>query len=55
MMRPDGNQMRAIAHLLQEKKLKVFVDKIFTLDQIAWAHKAVETHQTKGKVVVKVD
>jgi NADPH:quinone reductase-like Zn-dependent oxidoreductase len=55
MMRPDGNQMRTIANLLQEKKLKIFVDKIFTLDQIAWAHKAVETHQTKGKVVVKVD
>lgn len=55
MMRADGDQMRIIAKLLQEKKLKVFVDKIFTLDQISWAHKAVETHQTKGKVVVKVE
>lgn len=55
MMRADGEEMRIIASLLQEKKLKVFVDKIFTLDQIAWAHKAVETHQTKGKVVVKVE
>jgi NADPH:quinone reductase-like Zn-dependent oxidoreductase len=55
MMRPDGEQIRLIASLLQEKKLKVFVDKIFTLDQIMWAHKAVETHQTKGKVVVKMD
>ncbi len=55
MMRADGEQMRIIAGLLKEKKLKVFIDKIFTLDQIAWAHKAVETHQTKGKVVVKVD
>jgi NADPH:quinone reductase-like Zn-dependent oxidoreductase len=55
MMRADGEQMRIIAQLLQEKKLKVFIDKIFTLDQVAWAHKAVETHQTKGKVVVKVD
>ena len=55
MMRPDGEQMRLIARLLQEKKLKVNVDKIFTLDQITWAHKAVETHNTKGKVVVKVD
>lgn len=54
MMRPDGEQMRIIASLLQEKKLKVNVDKIFTLDQIAWAHKAVETHNTKGKVVIKV-
>jgi NADPH:quinone reductase-like Zn-dependent oxidoreductase len=55
MMRPDGEQIRLIASLLQGKKVKVFVDKIFTLDQIMWAHKAVETHQTKGKVVVKMD
>lgn len=54
MMRPDGDQMRTIAQLLQQKKLKVSVDKIFTLDQVAWAHKAVETHNTKGKVVVKI-
>lgn len=55
MMRPDREQMQIIACLLQEKKLKVYVDKIFTLEQIIWAHKAVETHQTKGKVVVKID
>lgn len=55
MMRPDGDQMQIIARLLQEKKMKVNVDRIFTLDQITWAHKAVETHNTKGKIVVKVD
>jgi NADPH:quinone reductase-like Zn-dependent oxidoreductase len=55
MMRPDGKEMRLIAHLLEEKKIKVKVDKIFTLDQIAWAHKAIETHQTSGKVVVRID
>jgi NADPH:quinone reductase-like Zn-dependent oxidoreductase len=54
MMRPDGEQMRLIANWLQDKKMKVNVDKIFTLDQITWAHKAVETHNTKGKVVIKV-
>lgn len=54
MMHTDGTQMKIIAELLEQKKLKVFIDKIFTLDQIAWAHKAVETHSTKGKVVVKV-
>lgn len=54
MMRTDGKQMKIIAELLEQKKLRVFVDKIFTLDQVAWAHKAVETHSTKGKVVVKV-
>lgn len=54
MMHTNGEEMRKIAALLQEKKLKVFVDKIFTLDQVSWAHKAVETHSTKGKVVLRI-
>ncbi|HXR84997.1 MAG TPA: NADP-dependent oxidoreductase [Hanamia sp.] len=54
MMRSDGNELRLIARLLEEKKIKVKIDKIFTLDQIAWAHKAVETHGTSGKVVVRI-
>ena len=55
MMRTDGKELQLIAHLLEEKKLKVKVDKIFTLDQIVWAHKAVESHGTSGKVVVRID
>ncbi len=54
MMHANGEEMRKIAMLLQEKKLKVFVDKIFTLDQVSWAHKAVESHNTKGKIVLKI-
>jgi len=54
MMYSDGDQMKIIAHLLQQKKLKVVIDKIFTFDQIVWAHKALETHNTKGKVVVRI-
>lgn len=54
MMRSDGEEMRLFARLLEEKKLRVRVDKIFTLEQIRWAHKAVETHGTDGKVVVKI-
>jgi NADPH:quinone reductase-like Zn-dependent oxidoreductase len=54
MMHTNGEEMRKIADLLQEKNLKVFVDKIFTLDQVSWAHKAVETHGTKGKVVLRI-
>jgi NADPH:quinone reductase-like Zn-dependent oxidoreductase len=55
MMRSDGKELRLIARLLEEKKLRVKVDKIFTLDQIVWAHKAVESHGTSGKVVVRID
>lgn len=54
MMHPDGVQIRIIAGLLEQKKLKVTIDKIFTLDQISWAHKAVETHNTRGKVVIRI-
>lgn len=55
MMHADGDEMKIIAGLLEQKKLKVNIDKIFTLDQIVWAHKAVESHGTKGKVVVKIN
>lgn len=54
MMRADGTQMRKIAQWLEEKKLRVFVDRIFTLDQIVWAHKTMESHGVKGKIVVKI-
>ncbi len=54
MMHTDGGEMRIIAALLEQKKLKVTIDKIFTLDQIVWAHKAIETHSTKGKIVVRM-
>jgi len=54
MMHTSSEQIRMISKLMEEKKLKVTIDKIFTLDQISWAHKAVETHATKGKVVVRM-
>lgn len=55
MMHPDGEEMQIIACLLEEKKLKVRIDKIFSLDQIQWAHKAIETHGTDGKIIVKIE
>ena len=54
MMHPDGEEMDKIARLLEEKKLQVKVDKVFNLDEIAEAHKAIETHSTDGKVIVKI-
>lgn len=54
MMHPDGQEMEFFARLLEEKKLKVKIDKVFTLDKIADAHKAIETHNTDGKIVVKI-
>lgn len=54
MMAVNGEQMQLIGEYMRDKKIKVHVDKIFTLDQVAWAHKAVETHGTKGKIVVRM-
>jgi NADPH:quinone reductase-like Zn-dependent oxidoreductase len=55
MMHPAGEEMQLIARLLEKKKLKVKIDKVFTLDDIIEAHKAIERHSTVGKVIVKID
>lgn len=54
MMHADGGEMKIIASLMEQKKLKVTVERIFTFGQISWAHKAVETHGTKGKIVIRI-
>jgi NADPH:quinone reductase-like Zn-dependent oxidoreductase len=54
MMHPDGEEMRIIARLLEGKKLQVKIDQAFSLDDIVEAHKAIETHGTAGKVIVKI-
>ncbi|GIT80787.1 NADPH:quinone reductase [Leifsonia sp. LS1] len=51
---PDGNTLSVIARLLEAGNVRVHVDEIFALDQIADAHRAVEGGHTRGKVVVKV-
>lgn len=54
MMHPDEEQMQIIANLLEAEKVKVHIDKVFSLDEIAKAHEAIETHSTVGKIVIKI-
>lgn len=54
MMRTDGRQMKLIAELLEDRKLHVYVERIFPLEQMAQAHEAVESGHTRGKIVVNV-
>ncbi|WP_261510631.1 NADP-dependent oxidoreductase [Chryseobacterium paludis] len=54
MLNFKKEQLQIIANLLDENKLKVHVDKIFPIEKIAEAHQAIETHGTKGKIVIQM-
>jgi NADPH:quinone reductase-like Zn-dependent oxidoreductase len=51
---PDGNTLAVIARLLESGNVRVHVDQIFALEQIAAAHRAIESGHTRGKIVLKV-
>lgn len=52
LMHSSGEDMRRIAQMLAEGKLKVHVDKTFPFDQIPQAHEALENGKVKGKIVI---
>jgi NADPH:quinone reductase-like Zn-dependent oxidoreductase len=54
MLNFKKEQLQVIADLLAENKLKIHVDKIFPIEKIAEAHQAIETHGTKGKIVIQM-
>lgn len=50
----DGTTLAVIARLLDFGSIAVQIDNIFPLEDIADAHRAVETGHTRGKIVVKI-
>lgn len=52
MVQPSGNDMKAIADMMESGYLQTHVDKIYKPENIADAHKYVESRRTTGKVVV---
>ena len=50
----DGSTLAVISRLLESGDVRVFVDKVFTLDTVAEAHEALETGHTRGKIVLTV-
>lgn len=55
MMHPEKEQLLLIARLLREDKLHVEIDKKFALEDIAEAHRAIESHRTRGKNIILID
>lgn len=54
MMHPDQGQLEIFARLLEDKKLNVQIDKVYSLEDIARAHTDMESHKTRGKLVVRI-
>jgi len=50
----DGTTLAVISRLLESGDVRVFVDKVFPLDEVAEAHRALETGHTRGKIVLTV-
>lgn len=51
-VRPNGERMEKLAALMASGKLKVKVDAVFPLQDVAKAHEAIESHHVQGKVVL---
>ena len=51
-VRPNGAQMQEISGLMESRALKVHVDAVYSLADIAQAHGHVEGGHTRGKVVL---
>ena len=51
---PRQDWLEEIAQLIDEGKVKVFISKVFPLDQVAEAHRESETWHVRGKLVLEV-
>jgi len=51
---PDGANLAVISRLLESGDVRVFVDQIFELTDVAESHKVLEAGHTRGKLVLKV-
>jgi NADPH:quinone reductase-like Zn-dependent oxidoreductase len=54
MAHPDAKVLEELAKLIESKKLKPVVSQVFPLAEAAKAHQQIETHHTRGKIVLKV-
>jgi len=51
---PNADELAEIGRLIEEKKIKVIVSQTLPLAEAAKAQEQVDTHHTRGKIVLKV-
>lgn len=51
---PSGNDLEQLTELVEAGKLRVSVDQVLPLEQVAKAHELSETQRTTGKIVLKI-
>jgi NADPH:quinone reductase-like Zn-dependent oxidoreductase len=54
LVQPNGEQLAAIAKLIDEGRLKVVVSETFPLREAGRAHAQIETRHTRGKLVLRI-
>ncbi|MEO6685089.1 MAG: NADP-dependent oxidoreductase [Dyadobacter sp.] len=54
LVQSNGNDMKFLAKLLTDGKLRSHVSKTFSFDQMAEAHAQIESGRTVGKIVVNI-
>lgn len=53
-VKPNANELREIARLIDEKKIKPIVSQVLPLTEAAKADEQAETHHTRGKIVLRI-
>ncbi|WML48606.1 NAD(P)-dependent alcohol dehydrogenase [Neobacillus sp. PS3-34] len=54
LTKPNDKDLDFLRGLVEEEKVKAFIEKCYPLDQIVAAHRHVESGHTKGKIVLDI-
>ncbi len=54
LMKSSGSDLEFISELIRDGKIKIYIDSVYPLENIAAAHKRAEEYNTEGKIVVRI-
>ena len=54
LVEPRAHELDVLRPLIEAGEILPIIDKIYPLDQIANAHRHLETKRTRGKVVIQI-